>query len=148
MKIDASICLVGLMSCVGCSFASAQTTAYPNRPIRIVVPSTPGGTLDIVMRLVGQQMSQLMGQPVIIDNRVGASTNIGAEYVARSSGDGYTLLGIGITLSVNPLLFDKLPYDTEKSFAPISLIVTGAHVLVVHPSVPATSVKQLIALAA
>jgi len=67
------------MICIGCSFACAQTGAYPNRPIRIVVPSTPGGTLDIVMRLVGQQMSQLMGQTAIIDNRVGASTNIGAE---------------------------------------------------------------------
>lgn len=148
MKIKASICLVGLVSSIGFSSATAQTGAYPSRPIRIVVPASPGGTLDIVMRLVGQQMSQLMGQTVIVDNRVGASTNIGAEYVARSPADGYTLLGIGITLSINPILFDKLPFDAEKSFAPISLLVTGGHVLIVHPSVPATSVKQLIALAA
>ena len=124
----------------------AQT--YPTRPIRLVVPFTPGGTTDILARAIGQKLNEAWGQPVVIENVPGAGGSVGADKVAKSSADGYTLLmgHIG-TLAVNPSLYPNLPYDPVKSFAPVAWVASVPNVLVVHPSVPAKNVKELVALA-
>ena len=129
--------------------ASAQNAAsYPNRPIRLVVPFTPGGSSDVLARSIGHKLSEAWGQPVVIDNVPGAGGAIGADKVAKASADGYTLLmgHIG-TLAVNPSLYPKLPYDPIKSFAPVAWVARVPNVLVVHPSVPAKNVAELVALA-
>ena len=127
--------------------ASAQPTAFPQRPIRIVVPVPPGGSIDAVTRLIAPKMSDSLGQSIVIDNRSGASTNIGMELVARATPDGHTLLANTIPVVANPALFQKLPFHPEKDFAPISLIVNGPSVIVVHPAAAVRSVADLIALA-
>lgn len=127
--------------------AWAQTRDFPTRPVRMVVPVPPGGSVDVVARILGQKMGELMGQNVIIDHRPGATTIVGSEHVARSPGDGYTLLINTLPLVVNPALFPKIPFDVERDFAPVSLLGSSPFVLVVHPSVPVKSVKELIALA-
>ena len=126
--------------------APAQT--YPNKPIRLVCPFPPGGAVDIASRAVAHELQQLLGQPVTVDNRPGAGGNIGADAVAKSAPDGYTLLMTtsGI-MAINPALYSKLPFDTVKDFAPVSEMVYLNNVLVVNTSVPAKSVKELIALA-
>lgn len=127
----------------------AQTTpTYPNKPIRLVVPFTPGGSTDILARAIGQELSKAWGQSVIIDNVPGAGGSIGAEKVAKAPADGYTLLmgHIG-TLAVNPSLYPKLAYDPVKDFSPVAWVARVPNVLVVHPSVPAKNVKELVALA-
>ena len=126
--------------------ACAQT--YPSKPIRYVVPFPAGGPLDIVARALGQELNKSWGQPVIVDNRPGAGGNIGADFVAKSQPDGYTIvMGAVSTHAINVTLYSKLPYDPIKDFAPITLITSVPNVLVVHPSVPARNVKELIALA-
>lgn len=125
--------------------AHAQT--YPTKPIRVIVPFAPGGSLDVVGRVVFDSVSRLIGQQVIMDFRPGASGNIGTELVARAAPDGYTLLLNTLPLVVNPSLYRKLPFDVVRDFAPVSLIGTAPFVLVVHPSVPAKTVKELVALA-
>ena len=126
--------------------ASAQT--YPARPIRLVVPYPPGGPTDFVGRTVGQKLSQFVGQQVVVDNRPGAGTIIGSELVARAAPDGYTLLfGTGGGTFLAPLMLPKVPYDPLRDFAPITMLVQSPQVLVVHPSVPAGSIGELIALA-
>ena len=116
--------------------------------MRLVVPSAPGAILDLVARVIGPAMGEIMGQPAIVDNRPGAGTNIGMEVVARAPGDGYTLLVASNSLTVNPGMYPKLPFDVQKDFAPVSLVVSGApYLLVVHPSLPVQSVKDLVALA-
>jgi tripartite-type tricarboxylate transporter receptor subunit TctC len=126
--------------------ASAQGGAYPGKPIRIVVPFPPGGTTDILARAVGQQLAQAWGQQVIVDNRPGAGGNIGSELVAKSAPDGYTLLmGTVGTHAINPSLYAKMPYDHVKDFTPVILVAGVPNVLVVHPSVPANTVAELIA---
>lgn len=125
--------------------AAAQT--YPSKPVRIIVPTSPGGIIDIVTRLLGQKMTEITGQIVVVENRAGASTNIGTEFVARAPGDGYTLLSTTLPLVVNPSLFTKLPFNVEKDLAPVSLVVAAPYVLAVHPSVPAKSVRELVAIA-
>lgn len=137
--IGASL-MIGLMG-----FAQAQ--GYPDRPIRVVVPTSPGGLLDTVIRPLGQKLAESLGQPFVIENRPGASTIIGTELVARSRADGYILLGSTLPLVVNPSLFSKVPYDAEKDFIPVSLLVASAYVVSVHTSVPVKSVKELITLA-
>lgn len=127
--------------------AVAQTRDFPQRSVRIVAPVPPGGSVDIVARLIARKMSDSMGQSVVVDNRGGASTNIGMEIVARAPGDGYTLLANTIALVANPSLFAKLPFDPAKDFAPVSLVVNGPSIIVAHPSVPVRNVKELIALA-
>ena len=127
----------------------AQTTAnYPNKPIRLVVPFTPGGSTDILARAIGQELTKAWGQSVIVDNVPGAGGSIGADKVAKAPADGYTLLmgHIG-TLAVNPSLYPKLAYDLVKDFAPVAWVARVPNVLVVHPSVPAKNVKELVALA-
>lgn len=124
----------------------AQATAYPNKPIRMVVPFTPGGTTDILARSIGQELSKAWGQSVVVDNVAGAGGSIGAERVAKAAPDGYTLMmgHIG-TLAVNPSLYPKLPYDPVKDFAPVAWVARVPNVLVVHPSVPAKNLKELVA---
>src|SRR4051812_35793049 len=127
--------------------AGAQT-AYPAKAIRYVVPFPAGGPLDIVARAIGQDLNKAWGQPVIIDNRPGAGGNIGADAVAKSPADGYTILmGAVSTHAINPTLYSKIPYDPIKDFAPVTLITSVPNVLVVHPSVPVKTVSDLIALA-
>ncbi len=131
------------------NMALAQGAAsYPNKAIRLVVPFTPGGSTDILARAIGQKLTEAWGQPVVIDNVPGAGGAIGADKVAKASADGYTLLmgHIG-TLAVNPSLYPNLPYDPVKSFAPVAWVARVPNVLVVHPSVPAKNVNELVALA-
>jgi tripartite-type tricarboxylate transporter receptor subunit TctC len=128
--------------------AAASAQSYPNRPIRIIVPAPPGGTTDALARIVGQKLTESWGQAVVIDNRAGASGIIAAELTAKAPADGYTLLlATSTTLATNTVMHSKLPYNPKKDFSPVSVLVTGPNLLVVHPSVPAKSVKELIALA-
>ncbi len=117
---------------------------YPTKPIRFVVGVTPGGPTDIFARLVGQRLTEVWGQSVIIDNRAGAGQTIGADIVARSAADGYTLFMCTQTFAVNPSIFKKLPYDTLGDFAPITLVVSQPLVLFVPPSLPARTLRELI----
>jgi tripartite-type tricarboxylate transporter receptor subunit TctC len=126
----------------------AAEQAYPSKPIRLVVPFPAGGSLDVIARAIGQKLSIAWGQPVIIDNRPGAGGNIGADLVAKSAPDGYTILeGALSTHAVNVSLYSKMPYDPIKDFAPITLVAVTPNVLVLNPSVPANSVAELIAYA-
>jgi tripartite-type tricarboxylate transporter receptor subunit TctC len=126
--------------------AHAQT--YPAKPVRMVVGYAPGGSVDIVARLVAQKLTEALGQQFVVENRSGASGNIGTEYVVKSAPDGYTLLmGSSPALAANTHLFAKMPFDPAKDLAPIILIANQPNVLVVHPSSSATNVKELIALA-
>src|SRR5688572_4736568 len=133
-----------LLSVVASS-ACAQT--YPEKAVTMVAPFPAGGSVDLVARAVAQQMSEIWKQPVIVSNRPGASGNIGAEQVARAAPDGYTLLMGTTALSSSPAVYPKLGYDLVRDLAPIGLVVTMTNVLVVHPSIPAQSVKDLLALA-
>ena len=130
------------------STATAQPATYPTKPIRLVVPFTPGGSTDILARAIGQELTRAWGQSVIVDNVPGAGGAIGADKVAKAPADGYTLLmgHIG-TLAVNPSLYPKLPYNPLKDFAPVAGVARVPNVLVVHPSVPAKDVRELVALA-
>jgi len=120
---------------------------YPSRPVRVVVPFAPGGPNDIIVRLVAQKLADSWGQPFLVENRAGAGGNIGTDYVAKSAPDGYTLLSAGPgSLIINPLI-GKVPYDTGRDFAPVTLMARAPNALVAHPSLPARSVKELIALA-
>lgn len=126
--------------------AAAQET-FPSKPVRIIVPYPAGGVADLLPRTVGQKLSEKWGQPVIVENRPGASGNIGMELGARSPADGYTIvLAPTGNLTVNPFLF-KLPFDVVKDFAPITVLATSPNVLVVHPSVPAKNFRELVAYA-
>ena len=136
---------IALTTVFFCLTAGAQ--AYPSKPIRMIVPTSPGGIIDIVSRLTGQKLTEVTSQIVVIENRAGASNNIGTEYVARAPADGYTLLSATLPFVVNPSLFEKLPFNVERDFAPISLVVSAPYVLVAHPSLPAKSVKELVSLA-
>ena len=130
------------------SAPAAAQPAWPTRPIRIVVPFTPGGSTDILARSIGKELQDAWGQPVVIENVPGAGGSIGADKVAKAAADGYTLLmgHIG-TLAVNPSLYPNLPYDPVRSFAPVAWVARVPNVLVVHPSVPARTVQDLVALA-
>lgn len=128
--------------------APADVDRYPERPIRMLVGFAPGGGTDTTARAIGQRLTAALGQQVVVDNRPGAAGNIAAEIVAKSPPDGYTLLmGTIAALAINPTLFGNLPFDPVRDFAPISQAVNSTNVLVVHPGVRATSVKDLIALA-
>jgi len=127
--------------------AAQGASAYPAKPIRLVVPFSPGGSADTLARTMQTALSTELGQPLVLDNRGGASGVIGTELVARAPADGYTVLLITTTHTVNPSLMNKLPYDTLTDFAPVSLAVSQPNILAVHPSVPAKSVKELVAYA-
>ena len=138
---------LGAGLCILSFAAAAQDGNFPARPIRIVVPVPPGGTVDIVTRVVAQKMTEVTGQSVVIDNRGGASTIIGTEIVVRAPADGYTLLSNTLPLVVNPTLFGKLPFDVERDLAPVCLVAAAPFVLVTHPAVPVKSVSDLISFA-
>jgi len=126
----------------------AGAAEYPNRPVSLLVAFTPGGPSDVLARILGQRMYELLGQPFVIENRPGAGGNIAAEAVANAAPDGYTLLmGNNSILATNASLYRKLNYDPEKDFSPISLIGTQANILVVNPALPVNSMAELIALA-
>ena len=127
--------------------SGANAQQYPTKPLRIIVMNTPGSGADIVTRLVAAKMSESLGQQVVVDNRAGASGNIGSEIAARAAPDGYTLAMITSQQPNVVALFDKLPYDLVNDFAPISLLAAAPYFLIVNPAVTATSVKELIALA-
>jgi tripartite-type tricarboxylate transporter receptor subunit TctC len=126
--------------------AFAQASAYPNKPIKLIVPFAPGGTTDILGRLAAAELSKVLGVSAVVENRPGAGGNIGADAVAKSAPDGYTLLvGTVGTQAINHSLYPKIPFDSLKDFEPITLLATVPNVLVVHPSVPAKTTKELIA---
>ena len=131
-----------------CATFSAQAQQYPSKPIRMVVPYAAGGTSDILARQIGPMLTEAWGQPVIVENKPGANGNVGADFVAKSAPDGYTLLltdlgGLVISASVYP----KLPFDPSKDFSPVVMVSYSPHVLAVHPSVQARDVKELVAMA-
>src|SRR3954462_4465156 len=143
MRKSAAMVILLLMS----SAASAQQ-AYPTRPIRLIVPYPPSGPTDIIGRTINDRLGKRLGQQVVVDNRAGAATVIGADIAAHSPADGYTLLLATITtLAVNPALKSKLPYHAERDFAPVSMLAAQPYLLVVYPGVPANSVSQLVAYA-
>ena len=145
-RTKAAACAVFALLIAHVELTSAQT--YPTKPIRLVVPFTPGGGSDVVGRTLAQKLSAALGQQVIVENRAGAGGRIGAEVVARAPADGYTLLFAGSSVTITaPALYPKLAYEMPKDFAPISFVASTAYVLVVHPSVPVRSVKDFIALA-
>jgi len=125
----------------------AQSQSYPSRPLRLVVPYPPSGANDTIARLIGPKVSQTLGQSLVIDNRGGANTIIGTELVAKADPDGYTLLIVAAGHTVNPALYPKLPYNTEKDFTEVVLIGDGAYVLVTHPNSGFNSLSELIAIA-
>jgi len=146
MRIKALVWYV-LVAASGLGVLHAGAQEYPSKSIRLIVPYPPGGQADIIARLVGQKLSEEWRQPIVVDNRRGANSIIGMELTARSVPDGYTLV-IGTTaMVINPAIVPKLPYDTVRDFAPITNVASTPFILVTHPSVPATSVKDLIALA-
>src|SRR4029079_19181540 len=122
--------------------------SYPTKPVRMVVPFAAGaGSNDIMARLIAQRLSERFGEQVVVDNRPGASGIIGTDIVAKALPDGYTVLMMSLTFSVNPSLYRKLPYDTEKDLVPVTLVASAPLMLVVHPSIPAKSVQELVAYA-
>jgi len=142
LTIAAVVCAV-----LPCLHAVVHAQSYPSRAIRVVVPYVPGGGVDFVGRAVATKLADALGNPVVVENRPGGGTNIGSEVVARAAPDGYTLLVGGVPNTANMALYQKLPYDVVKDFAPVILIDTAPNILAIHPSVPAKSVKELIALA-
>jgi tripartite-type tricarboxylate transporter receptor subunit TctC len=142
--LSRTIMIVALLLAVP---AGAFAEDYPNRPVRLIVPFPPGGSNDVVGRLVAMQLSKQLGQQVFVDNRGGAGGLIGTEACATAPPDGYTLCIVSIAHAVNPALHSKLNYDPIKSFTPISIFATGPNVLVVNPTLPVNSVKELVALA-
>ena len=143
--LQASVVLAGALVVCGVAHAQTASTTFPVKPVRIVVPLAPGGSTDVLARLVAAKLTEVWGQQVIVDNRGGAGTMIGTEIVARSPGDGYTLLMVTSAFAVNFSLYDKVPYKFSD-FAPLSNVGQTPNVLAVHPTVPAKNVKELIAL--
>ena len=126
--------------------ASAQGD-YPTRPVKVIVPSPPGGGTDILARVLAQHLSKALGQPFFVENKAGAGNMIGIEFVAHAAADGYTVLLVPSTLVLNSVLYKKVPYDPVRDFAPVTLAATAPNVLVVNPALPAKSLAELIALA-
>ena len=145
--------LVGWLAIDGCvalllaASAVAHAQGYPSRPVRLIVPTSPGGGTDISARMIAPKLAEYLGQQIVVDNRPGASTMIGVELVARAAPDGYTLL-MGISsLAIAPYIQTKVPYDAVKDFAPVSQVVVLSNLMVSHPSLPARAVKELVAFA-
>jgi tripartite-type tricarboxylate transporter receptor subunit TctC len=147
MRISALLA-AGLAALIGIAPLPAQAQSYPFKPIRFVVPFPPGGTTDIISRLIAQKLTESLGQPVIVENKAGAGGVVGADSVAKAVPDGYTILmGTSGPIAISPSLLKNIPYDPIKDFAPITTVVVVPNMLVVNPSVPANSVQELIALA-
>ncbi len=152
---DSHFCAARLIALGACAagillagLTSAQAQSYPSKPVRIICTFAAGGTTDVLARGVARQLSEIWGQQVVVENRAGANTQIGAEHVAKSAGDGYTLMVTSEgTFVMNPSLYEKLPYDAAKDFIPITTLVELKQVLIVSPKVPVSNIKELIALA-
>ena len=143
-----AVLLCGLLHhCYAASDAIAQND-YPSKPVRLIVPWPPGGPVDVTARLVGQKLGEVLGRHIVVDNRGGADGSIGTAFAAKTPADGYSLLiGSTSTHSINPIIYDKLAYVPAKDFAPVIMLDTRPYILVLHNSIPARSVKELIALA-
>ena len=142
------LCRVALLSCfLGVTASAALAQAYPNKPIKLIVPFAPGGFTDVVARILGQKLSVSLGQPFVIENKAGAGSTIGTDFVAKAAPDGYTLVMVSTTHVISPAIYPKLPYDPIKSFTPVGKLVDSAYVLLVNPKVPANNVAEFIALA-
>lgn len=147
MKCTLRLCCAFFAALLSIISSGTLAQTYPSKPIRIVVGFPPGGPIDILARITGQRLSETWGQQVVVDNRAGAGGNIASEIVAKAPPDGYTVLATSSTHSINASLYNNLPFDTVKDFEPVTLMANVTIILVVHPSVPANSVKELIALA-
>lgn len=145
MRRTTSVVLWLIAAAWTCGAAWAQS--YPTKPVRFVVGFPPGGATDVVARLISQKLSDALGQPVVVDNRAGAASNIGAELVATSPKDGHTIFMGTVSLSINPSLYSRLAYDALRDFAAVTQVTSTPFMLVVHPSLPVSNVKQFIALA-
>src|SRR6185503_173152 len=128
-------------------FGAASAQQYPTKPIRLMVPFAPGGANDVVARIVAIRLGEALGQPVVVDNRGGAGGTIGADIVAKAPPDGHTLLVASMGLAVNAVLYAKLPYDTLRDLAPVTMLGEQPNIVVVHPSLPVTSIGELLAYA-
>lgn len=139
--------LMGATLALGLGTASAQSPNWPSKPIRIVVPYPPGGSSDIIARSIAQPLSEALKQSVIVENKAGANGNLGADYVAKSAPDGYTMLLCDTgALAISPSVYTKLPFDPSKDLRGVTMLAYSPHLLVVHPSVPANKLKELVAL--
>jgi tripartite-type tricarboxylate transporter receptor subunit TctC len=149
MKRMLTLLKILIPTCLACvsMIAYSQEPAYPIKPIRFVVGQAPGGATDIIARLLASKMNDALGQNVLVENRTGAAGSIGAASVARSAPDGYTVLVVSSSYAINPSLYTNLPFDPQKDLTSVSLLAEAPFLLVVHPSVPARSVKELVALA-
>jgi tripartite-type tricarboxylate transporter receptor subunit TctC len=130
-----------------CAAHAQSKDAWPQRPVRIVVPQTPGASTDLTGRLIAQKLSPVLGQPVIVENRPGAGSLVGTELVAKATPDGHTLLVVASSLTISPLLHASLPFDPQRDFAPITQLSSFPNILVVHPGVPVKTVQDLVTLA-
>ena len=140
--------MIRLLSILLIVFSTAAQAQWPQKPVKVIVPFAPGGASDLMPRIVGDKLTQMWGQPVVIENRPGAAGNLGMELGAKAAPDGYTLLSApNGNMVVNPHMYSKLAYDVFRDLAPITRIASVQNVLVVHPEVPARTVKELIALA-
>jgi len=147
MNVAVRVTVTGMLA-VAASLAYAQSAVYPNKPVRWVVPFPPGGSADIMGRMIGQDLAKALGQQVVIENRAGASAIVGSEYVAKSAADGYTLLQANVSqMTIHPSLYPRLPYDPLKDFAPVTVLGIVTSVMVTTPSLPVASVRDLVALA-
>jgi tripartite-type tricarboxylate transporter receptor subunit TctC len=144
---DETITCRGLAALLLVAAAPVWAQSYPTKPVRIIVPFPPGGSVDVIARMVAPKLSESLGQQVVIDNRSGASGNIGSELAARAAPDGYTLLANTLPFVTNSFLYSRMPYDAVKDFTPLSVLVASPAVLAVHPSVPARNVRELVQLA-
>ncbi len=148
MKLMPSLIRLQFAAVMLCLAGAAFANEYPAKSIRLIVPAAPGGGADFLARIVGVKLGELVGQSVVVDNRAGASGTIAADGTAKAAGDGYTvLMGQSTSIVIAPQLYPKLPYDTLKDLKPVTLVAEVPNVMVVHPSVPASTVKELIALA-
>jgi tripartite-type tricarboxylate transporter receptor subunit TctC len=145
MKTIASGTIWAMLATLWCIAAAAQS--YPSRAVRVIVPFAPGGGTDILVRTLAPRLSEALGQQLVIDNRAGGGSTIGSELAAKSPPDGYTLLAVVTSFTTNPSLYSKLPYDSARDFAPVSLLAAAPVILIVHPSVPVKTVKEFVALA-
>ncbi|MGZ9080395.1 MAG: Bug family tripartite tricarboxylate transporter substrate binding protein [Burkholderiales bacterium] len=145
----ARVCAAAVLTCLALGHAHAADAAetYPARPIRVIVPQSAGGSTDLAARIVTQRLSDVLGQSLVVDNRPGAGSLNGTDTVAKATADGYTLLCVAASFSINPSLHEKLPFDPIRDFVPITRLAALPHILVVYPSLPVKSVKELIALA-
>ncbi len=146
--ISSTVVVLALSSAAGAlSAGSAHAQAYPNKAVRIISPFPPGGSVDVIARMIAPKLSESLGQQVVIDNRSGASGNIGMELAARATPDGYTLVANTLPYVTNGFLYSRMSYDSAKDFAPLSILASSPAMLAVHPSVPVRSVREMLQLA-